>query len=77
MWSPGPHDDLGGTDLKMGTRMGEGGLYPRPHPGPGWGGLFGFISGTPILNFLGTFFSKTGHFRLFARPFWTSKNRFF
>ena len=55
--------------FEMGSRMGGGGLYPRPHPGPGWGDFLGSFLGPLFFNFLGTFFSKTGHFRLFACPF--------
>ena len=61
MWSPGPHDDLGGTDLKMGTRMGEGAV-PTPSSWARLGGLFGFISGTPILNFWVPFSQKSDIF---------------
>ena len=76
MWSPGPHDGLGGTNFENGETDG-GGTGPTLSSWARLGGPFGLNFWDPFLNFLGTFFSKTGHFRLFACPFWTSKNRFF
>ena len=69
MWSPGPHDDLGGTDLKMGTRMGEGGAVPTPSSWARLGGLFGLNFWDPFFELFGYLFLKNRTFSIICTPF--------